>query len=608
MYAAVLVCFVVLTARLWYVQIYQGTYYRSQAEHNRIRTDRVAPLRGIIYDRRGVQLVTNAPSFAITMVYADVPRADRQGVLAHLAATLGIEVTDFQHELELAKNDAYTPVVLVSNVRRELALSVLEKSADLPGIAVKTEPQRLYPHAPILAHVLGYVGRIDAATYRAAKDTAQPYQLDDYVGQAGLERQCEDDLRGVPGSRQVEVDVGGRIIKEVSVKPARAGKSIALTIETDLEQAVVRALERGLTASHATTGAVVVLDARNGEVLAAATVPSYDNNLFVGGISSTEWQRLVADPDRPLLDRTTGSPMAPGGLTAPWLMAAALQEHRATVDTLLDCSPRVETGGVIIRSGRTTQPHAVRLGNIMTDGCESLLVRLADNLQGGPTPSPEQLLKYAQAFGFGERTGLDIGGESAGNVPSPTWKTMVYGQPWDTLDSYDLALGRGSMQVTPLQVAVMMAAIGNGGVRVQPHYVLDIVESPATGDKVTIDTSRIHQPEGGKHVPIDVNTLAAVQESLRGATMSGEGAGMRDMNPPVAGIVASADTSGSRLVVDPSYTSWWAGYAPAHNPDIAVVVVVPGGGTGSETALPVAREIISSYFAQRSGGTSTDER
>lgn len=601
LYALIVAGFLALTGRLWYIQIYRGAYYAGLAERNRVRTDTVDAMRGVIYDRNGVQLVDNVPSFAVTMVYAEVPRKDRQAVIVRLAELTGLEPSDFDSALTEARANPGAPAVLLEDVPRDRALAIIQDHVDLPGINVSSPPVRSYPEPELLSHVLGYVGRIDPETYRAAKSTAHPYEIDDDVGKAGLERQFEGQLRGSPGSQQVEVDVGGRVIRVISAQPATPGKSLLLTIDMGLERAAASALRAGLQSSHATTGAVVVMSPRTGDVLASVTMPSYDNNLFTGGIAVDDWQRLVSDPDRPLLDRAMGSPMPIGTLFTPFVAAAALQEGIATPDAARDCPETVEALGTLFRNSQARPAGRLTLRQAFVQGCDSLILGLVDDSPGKKGLGPARLTDYAGGFGFGRPTGIDVAGEVGGIVPSPAWQLANFGQPWTILDTYTMALGRQNLLVTPLQVAVAMSAFGNGGALLQPRIVERLIDTPEAGQRPAL-AAPAAVPVKSRQAPVDATTVTTMRAMLRQASLEGSGSAMAGLPFPVAGLPGTAEPPVVDRVLDPAATSWWAGYAPADNPDVTVVVVVPGGGRGDETAQSVARSILSAYGQLKSAG------
>lgn len=601
LYALLIAGFLALTGRLWYIQIYRGAYYAGQAEQNRVRTETVDPMRGVIYDRNGVQLVDNVPSFAVTMVYGEVPRKDRQAVLVRLAELTGLEPSDFDPAIAEARANPEAPTVLLADVPRDRALAVIQDHVNLPGIDVRSLAVRAYPEGELLSHILGYVGRIDPETYQAAKKTEHPYEIDDDVGKAGLERQYEEQLRGTLGSQHVEVDVGGRVIRVISSVPPTPGKSLVLTIDMGLERAAASALRAGLQSSRATTGAVVVMSPRTGDVLASVTMPSYDNNLFTGGIAVDDWQKLVSDPDRPLLDRAMGSPMPLGSLFTPFLTAAALQEGIARPDAARDCPDTVEALGTIFRNRRPQPSRRMTLQQAFVSGCDTLFLGLADDSPGKKGLGAARMADYASGFGFGRPTGIDVAGEVGGILPSPAWQLANFGQPWTILDTYNMALGRQSLLVTPLQVAVAMSAFANGGTLVQPRVVERLIDTPEAGQQAAF-TSGGTGAGKGRTSPIDQATLKTMQGLLLQSSREGIGAGMARLPFPVAGVPGTADPPVTERVLDPAETSWWAGYAPADDPEITVVVAVPGGGRGEETAEAVARSILMTYSQLKAAG------
>ncbi len=602
LYAIVAACFVVLTARLWYVQIYRGLYYTEQAAENRFRLESVRPLRGVIYYRNGEQLVENVPSFDVTILLDELPRKDRAYVLARLAALTGYDVAEFDPGMALALGSPNSPVVLATNLPRDKALAVMEDHTNLPGIGIDLRPMRSYPADGLLSGLVGYVGSIDKASFDASANSEHPYLLDDVVGKAGLERQYETDLRGIPGSRQVEVDVGGRVLQVVRLTPPVSGKSLTITVDARLEQTAARALRAALTASHATTGAVVVLDSRDGAILASVSLPTYDDNMFAKGMSQQEWRRMLDDPDKPLLDRVSGSPFPLGTLIAPFIVGAALQEHDAAPDAPAECPQHVDVTGVIVRASVLAPVQNVNMYDAMARGCDLYFANLVGNPDGSAAIGPKTLAAYIETFGFGKPTGLDEPGEAQGIVPDPAWKQRLYGQLWTPLDTWDMALGRGNLLATPMQVAVAMSAIGNGGTLPRPHYLLRLVDDPAS--RATTSAAAPVVQQAPRKIPLEGAALKALHAALVRTAHEGLGAGMADLVPEVAGLPGTADIGSEQRIIDAPRTAWWAGYAPAGDPQITVVVVIPGGGQGQDSAETVARQVISAYFdSQRVTGS-----
>lgn len=565
----------VLVVRLWQIQVLQGAYYLRLSEENRIRDYTITAPRGIIYDRKGRPLVTNRPSFSVAVLPLEL--REPAAVLPRLGQMLGQSPTEIQAKIDANRSRPFEPVRVKRDVSTQVVAMIEENRLDLPGVIILAEPVRYYLHAKVTAHLMGYVGEIDEVELAARRD--QGYKPGDLIGKAGVERAYEAVLRGTDGRLSVEVDALGRPLRVLSRAPAVPGRSIALAIDLDVQKAAYDAL----VASGYKVGAVVALDPRNGEVIAMASIPSYDPNLFATGITAKDWQALTSDPLRPLLDRAIAATYEPGSIFKLVTATAALEQGIVSRDSVFNAPGYFQLGQWIFRDLR-----AWGQVNFITGIANSINVvfyTLGYRLGG------EQLAHYAYWMGLGEPTNVDLPGEVTGMIPSPSTKQQLVGEPWYPGDSVNMSIGQGAVMVTPVQVARMMAAIANGGQLLQPEVLL-----------ITYDRDhRAHRtlPVEQRRVPFRAYTLAVLKEGLRAAVERGSGTEAAVGGLAIAGKTGSAENPRGKP------HAWFAGYAPADNPRVVVVAFVEHGFRGGIAAAAVVRQVFQAAFPQASAPSGT---
>jgi penicillin-binding protein 2 len=616
----------------------RGGYYQQAADVNRFRLERNPAPRGVIYDRRGHLLVRNQPQITVSVVPAYLPEdeSDRYDLLVNLAKLLRmpmvgyaaqdptvatseaysemrVGVLDVLAEAELAP---YRPVRLKVDVSREVALLLEEEHLDWPGVLVQVEPVREYLHGPLLSHVLGYVGPIPQE--RAEAYEARGYDPNqELVGLAGVENTFEEDLRGRDGQKLIEVDVAGRETR-IAGEPRTAvpGHNLRMTLDLELQQAMEEILSRHLKALYKKQGVAIAMNPQTGEILGMVSLPSYDNNAFTGGISAKAYRSLQEDPNRPLVNHAISGQFPPGSTYKIMVAAAGLEEEVITTETRYHC------GGILWLPNRfypedpsLAQPFYCWVyhdfhGQHGTMGVVSGLGQSCDiyfyQVGGGYRDQIEGLGEerigyYAELFGMGTQTGIDLPGEAPGLVPTIKWKRINYSESWVTGDTYNMSIGQGFVLATPLQVLNSAAAFANGGTLYRPQVVREVVD----GDGQVI---RAFSPDAIRRIPVSPENIAIVREGMWSA-VSGPGATAWAIDVP--GIAVAGKTGTAEYFVDrnkdgipdrdregnlPTH-AWFTAFAPYENPEIALVVFVSGGGEGSAAAVPVANEILNYYFA-----------
>lgn len=565
--------FLVLVGQLGYLQIMTGAEFRERSERNRLRIRTVAAPRGILYDRSGLPLVENRPAFTVALVPAEVE--DRGAVLARLAGLLGTPLGEFAQRLDRVPPDSPWPIRLQRGLTLEEVTRLEEWKLELPGIVLEVEPQRGYPGRTFGAHLLGYVREVSEAELKQGR-----YRRGDLTGQSGLERLYDDDLRGRDGAEQIEVDAVGRPIRVVTHREPIPGAHVHTTIDRRVQALVEQAME-------GRTGAAVVLDPRSGEVLALVSTPAFPVASFAGPIDKETWLALVADPGHPLLNRTVQSQYPPGSLFKIVVTAAALQAGIITPFDRLPCPADWTLGRRTFHNWEERDRGNLTLYEALVRSCNTFFYQL------GLKVGPERITQMARAFGLGRPTEVGFAGERPGLVPSPAWKRAVLRAPWQAGDTVVLAIGQGQIAVTPLQVARLMAGVANGGFLWRPRLV-DWIEAPH-GAALQRETSVLQG-----RVELSPVIFEFLHRALWGVVNDGgTGAAARLPGIAVAGKTGTAQTQamreGERRRSDRDH-AWFAGFAPADDPQVVVVVLVERGGMGGQTAAPIAGRILKGIF------------
>jgi penicillin-binding protein 2 len=594
----ILALFAVLALQLVRMQIFQGEAYSQRAETNRLRILPIVPSRGLIYDRYGTPLVENIPSFSAAVIPADLPREEQDRVLAELEPLLQLPVAEMKNAIDARRDsdDPFTPLVLKGGLSEETAFTIREMQSRLPGVEVETEAVRQYTKGALVAHILGYVGPVDETEYPELR--SKGYQLNDRVGKSGVEMTYESILRGVVGRKQVEIDASGREMRTLDATPARPGLSIVLTIDLDLQQKVTDILQQAMAADGSLNAAAVVLDVHTGEVLAMVSLPSFDNNIFSKTLSDEELNVLLDDPGRPLLNHAISEMYPPGSIFKQVTGVAALQEGVATPDTTI-----TSHGYITVPNQYDPSIHYVfrdwsALGTLNFYGGVAMSSDVYFYyLAGGYYENgrevfhglgADRLAQYARAFGLGSPTGIDLPGESPGLVPDPAWKDSTLHEPWVTGDTYNMGLGQGFVAVTPLQMALVTAAVANGGDVLVPRVVKDLVD--ASGKVVTPFQRTVR-----RRLPVDPANLSVFREGMRQAVSWGTAKDAAVSGVQVAGKTGTAEF-GEPLPGNTYEThAWFNGFAPAEDPQVAIAVFLEKGN-GARNAAPTAARILDYYF------------
>jgi len=620
--------FAVLFLRLWALQVLSGDKYLEQANSNRVRTLPIDAPRGLILDRNGRALVRNTLGTSIELWPVDMPKnpSVRLRELRRLSTVTSVPVAELQRRIREFRRDPLTPIVIRRGIHEDQISYMEEHQLDFPGVQLATSYLRTYPHQSLAAHLLGYVGEITQAQLRAKRK--QGYELGDVIGQAGVEATYDRYLRGRDGSAQLTVDARGRPTSAVEPKVTpRPGNTIRLTIDLRLQQAAERALRYGIQVAHvngqwaADGGAIVALDPRDGSVLALASYPTYKPSIYVSRdpkkLAPLEDAAVAERENFPGLDRAIDVGYPPGSTWKPVTALAAMQEHLIGPYTSLLCSPTFTVNGQTFDNWDPSTYQWIDLPTAIAESCDTYFYQVGYDFYGLPPSRGHALQLWASRFGFGAKTGIDVGPEATGLVPTPEWRCVHYGGPpcsgyidriWKPGYSVQMAIGQGDLTVTPLQMARFYAMIANGGQLVTPHVVAD-VEQPTNDPRTPTILQRFAaQPPAPSGV--DAAALQVVRQGLFEATHStfGTSSGVFGAFPvPIAGKTGTAE----KLVTRPGYPnplelnqSWWCGYGPTDTPTIVVCAVIENGGHGGTAAAPAALKVFEAYFHKHGQTTS----
>lgn len=551
-----------MLARLVVLQIAQGAHYRTLADENRIRLMPRNPIRGRLLDRHGQVLATNRLTYSLYVQPREVAAADWPALRDRLSRLLGIPVTDLERRRTEGANPEGFRIVLAASLRPEQVLRFREQSSALHGAEVDSDVLRSYPHGSLGAHVLGYTSGITEEEYGHLQ--SRGYRIRDRVGRSGLEKAYEANLRGEWGGQQVEVNAAGQVQRILGDKPARAGGDLRLTLDLELQRAAEKAL------NGVRKGAIVALDPQTGAIRAMASRPTFDPNLFSDGPTLAQWADLNR-PDAPLLNRAfRGFPPASTFKTVTTI--AALESGLYTP------SSKVLTTNSFCYAGLCYRDHGAHglIGFPLALAVSSNTFYYRVGLRLGP----DALFKAARRLGYGVPTGIELAEEeSAGLLGDPAWKQKVLGEPWTPVDSITSAIGQGALQVTPIQMARLYAAVANGGWLVTPH----LVERPTQRQRIGLKAA----------------SLAVVRQGLRMVVTEGTARLLNDPNlPAVAGKTGTAE--------DPPRPdhAWFGGYAPAGRPTLVIVAFGENsGGYGGTVAAPMVKALMTTWFRlNRTGG------
>lgn len=576
-----LVLFAVLLGRMVYLQLWRGDYYAKQSDGNRLRQSRILAPRGIIYDSEGKELVNNLPGYAVVLQKQSSYKPE---TLQRLSNLLQMPVEEINAKIKASEN-FYEPIMLKNNLDQQMVTKIEEQRRYMPEVMLSVQPIRNYPYHELAVHALGYVGEVSA--YEIEQGLSKNITQGSLVGKAGLEKTYDKYLRGEDGAFMEEVDVAGNVVKHYdSVQPI-PGKNLKLTIDYELQKELEAFTDKHLAflrssgiAPGARAAAVVAIDPRNGAVRAMVSRPGYDPNWFVHGISSKNWNSINNDPNYPMNNKVITGEYPPGSTFKIVTGSAAFELKKVGLDEPIfdgGFHPMVPTmgnaGGEVL--GWLTFIKALAMSDNVYFYELSYRVGI-DNIE-----------KYAHIFGFGERTGIDLEGESKGLVASKKVKRKIWDEDWRLGDTFNAAIGQGFNLTTPIQLSVMLSIVANGGTKYQPYLVDSIINS---------DGSLFEKPKRaeGKHIDVSQQTIDYIRMGMSATTQEGGTASyFAGLPKPIAGKTGTAENSHGRD------HGLFVAYGPVDDPELVVVCIVEQGGFGSVAAGPIVYKAFEEFFQER---------
>lgn len=581
----VLVVFGVLILRLWFLQIVNGRIYRTSSENNRIHLRSIPPFRGMIFDRDGEILVGNRPSFDLCAIPEEVQ--NREELFRRLNHLMGLDPKLAAQKLAKApQRYPFRPVSLRRDITRDELALIETHRFNLPGVIIKARPLRHYLYENLFSHLIGYLGEISEKELISGRYPNN--NPGDLVGRSGVERKWQSFLHGMQGGEQVEVDAAGRQIRSISRRPPISGSSISLTIDKDLQLLAEEQLK-------GKKGAIVAMDPNDGKILALASSPSFDPNLFTTGIDKETWKEIISSKDYPLQNRALSSQYPPGSVFKIAVALAGLEEGVITPEEEIVCKGIYHLGKHPYYCWKKRGHGVVSFRRALIESCDVYFYHLGKSL------GVDKIAEYAGRLGLGVKTGLDVGQEKQGLIPTSAWKLRRFGVPWQAGETVSVSIGQSFVLVTPIQMATLISAIFNGGMLYQPQVTKWIGKHEA---------EKLYEfvPKLTRQIEIKKEWLGLVSEALIGAVNEPHGTGSRAKFKQilVAGKTGTAQVItlekekelGAEGEVPRHFRdhAWFVAVAPADSPTIALSILIEHGGHGGAAAAPIAKEILGAYL------------
>jgi penicillin-binding protein 2 len=576
--------FCLIFMRLFYLQVIHGEELRRLSENNCIRLQSTDPSRGMIFDRNGKLLVDNRPSFDLNIVLKDAKPIEQ--TVKKLSKYIHVPESELLSKIENEKTvSSYKPILLKKDIGRDALAAIEVRKFDLPGVVVDVKPRRHYIERQTAAHLIGYLSEINADELNS--EEYQEYRVGDYIGKFGVEKIFESFLQGKRGGRQVEVNVMGQVVRILKTVDPQPGQNLYLTIDLNVQKKAEALLE-------GVAGAVAAMDPQTGQILALASSPSFDQNIFVDGMSHDQWDALVSNPLRPLENKVIHGEYPPASTFKVITAIAALEESVIDKKTTFYCPGYYKFGNRVYRCWKPAGHDNVNIIKALAESCDVYFYQVGQKL------GIDRLSMYAIASGLGSPTGIDLDHEAAGLIPTAEWKKRRTGVAWQGGETLSVAIGQGFDLATPLQMLVLASAVANGGNIYKP-LILKSVYSP----EGSVILERKKQLAG--KLPVSKKTLEIIKEGLKEVVNNPKGTAWlaRVEGLDISGKTGTAQVVGrskerglseEELAHRFKSHAWFIAYAPSADPKIAVSVIVEHGSHGSSAAAPIAREVIKTFF------------
>ena len=558
------IIFIVLFGRLWQLQVLEFSSYSTLSKENTTRTIPTLAPRGIIYDRHGKVIVANRAIFSVYLFPSSIDNQDElKKVLTFVSRIVGIPPEKMMKKISENKSRPFEPILVKDDLSIRTVTALEERQHSLPGVVINVRPVRYYPYKNLAAQVLGFVGEITKEELNHLRE--QGYNLKDNIGKEGIENTYDKYLRGIDGGQQLEIDVSGRPVRTVGALDPVPGSDVELTIDLELQKLVEKNLE-------GKRGAVIVMDPRNGEILAMASHPSYDPNIFAAPMDKREWERMDRE-GHPFLNRAL-STYPPGSTFKVVNLSATLQERTEKLGEIIECKGYYILGNRKALCWLEKGHGKLNILEGLVQSCDIVFYQLG--LKNGPS----LLSRYSKGYGLGERTGIDLPGELSGVVPTEEWKKRVYKDVWVKGDSINYGIGQGFLIVTPIQMANVYGTIATGK-RYVPHVVLDV--KSREGKEVFK-----FQPTEKGIIPISTENAELLRDTMRQVVKRGTGIAAEVKDMPAAGKTGTAENPGKAH-------AWFMCFAPYSSPEIVIISFVEHGEHGDRVTAYIAREVLKWY-------------
>ena len=557
--AVFVLLFFVLFSRLFFLQVLNGNYYSKAADDNAARVNPILAPRGIIFDRNHKILLKNRPEFSVYMIPHFMPKEKKDGVFTLLGELLSAPKEEIERRFYEKKTPLFEGVLIATDVSPAVVTRIEEQRPNLPGVEVICFPMRAYPHPGAASHVLGYIAEIGPTELKDLQ--SRGYRQGDIIGKDGVEKNYDEYLRGVSGGKKIEVDAFGRPIRVKEIIEPTNGKDVVLTIDLDLQLQVEKSLANN-------EGAVVVLNPKTGEILAMASHPYYD--------AGKKWED-ISQNNHPFMNRAlSGYP--PGSIFKVVTLSAALEEGKTNENEILYCPGYYTLGRRTAKCWLASGHGRISPIEGLTWSCDVVFYELGRRL------GPDLIKKYAQIYGLGEKTGIDLPQEKRGFIPTADWKKTRFGENWYDGDSINIGIGQGFIQVTPLQMAVMYGMIGTGK-RFKPYVVKEILDGNGKKEYEA-------KPELIAQLTLSLRNQILLRQALHDVVWRGTGIAAYVPGLPAAGKTGTAQNPGLPH-------AWFVCYAPYNDPEIVIASFVAHGEHGDRVTAHIAGDILKWYKENR---------
>ena len=568
---------VLLGLRLWHLQIREGPYYRDLSENNRTRLVLLEPARGLIYDRHGVLLANNIPSFSLYVTLEDVK--DREALIQQLSDLLDLDPALVRKKLG-GKGSKLLPRKIKDRLTLRDAMVIESHRLDLPGVMVQVESQRNYPGGAIAAHLLGYVGEISAE--QLERPEFSDLHQGSVVGQYGVEKSYDRYVRGQAGQKSVEVDALGHEKKAAVVEKPQAGNDLYLTVDIRLQKVAEELLGEE-------SGAIVALDPTNGDILAMVSRPAFDPNVLSRELTPKQWVDIVQDEGRPLNNRASQGQYPPGSTFKVPMAVAALETNTMSPSSTVYCNGGYQFGRRVYHDWKASGHGAVDLHTALVHSCDVYFYTVGQRM------GIDVIADFGKEFGLGQGTGVELPSERPGIMPSTSWKQQAKNEAWLPGETISAAIGQGYVTVTPLQMASLIGTVANDGVSFRPRLVQAVM------DRTTGNLQELPAVPRGK-VKAKAETFRIIKEALADVVKVGTATKAQSSLVTIGGKTGTAQVaalrSGPEQEIPKKFRdhAWFVAFAPVESPKIAVAVLAEHMGHGGAAAAPLAKEVIETYM------------